>query len=140
MIPRYFPKDEPQNGQGTRHDWEGVVVYLKHAEFKNSTATDAANIFAVCPSARGAWTCSTQFSLDGTFPLIEYVSRHNHGHTCYLSKHSGGQQALAAWESMPKSASDALAKADFGTGKDVPFVDAHFQKILALAIPPANEG
>jgi hypothetical protein len=43
-----MPKDEPSDGLGHRHDWEGVIVWLS-----SSTATTAANIVAVCPSAHG---------------------------------------------------------------------------------------
>ena len=39
-----MPKDEPSDGLGHRHDWEGVIIWLS-----SSTATTRANILALLP-------------------------------------------------------------------------------------------
>lgn len=125
---RYMPKDEPSTGIGHRHDWEGVIVWLS-----SSTATTAANILAVCPSAHGDWDCSTDgYSLSGTGPLIDYESIWPVDHSCGLTSTVGGQQPLIAWESLPAAASSALDTTDFGSAI-VPFNDANFLNNLAAA-------
>jgi hypothetical protein len=126
--PRYMPKDEPSDGLGHRHDWEGVIVWLT-----SSTATTAANIVAVCPSAHGDWDCSTDgYTLSGTAPLIKYESIWPLDHSCGLTTTVGGQQPLIAWESLPTVAQTALDDTDFGSAI-VPFIDAHFDTNLAAA-------
>lgn len=66
----YMPKDSPSDGLGHRHEWEGVIIWLSSA-----TATTAANVVAVCPSAHGGWECSTtDYTLSGTSPLVKYES------------------------------------------------------------------
>ena len=123
-----MPKDEPSTGLGHRHDWEGVIVWLS-----SSTATTAANILAVCPSAHGDWDCSTDgYSLSGTGPLIKYQSIWPLDHSCGLTTTVGGQQPLIAWESLPTVAQTALDDTDFGSAI-VPFIDAHFTTNLAAA-------
>ena len=125
---RYMPKDEPSDGLGHRHDWEGVIVWLS-----SSTATTAANILAVCPSAHGNWDCSTDgYSLSGTSPLIKYQSIWPLDHSCGLTTTIGGQQPLIAWEDLPTVAQTALDDTDFGSAI-VPFIDAHFDTNLANA-------
>lgn len=127
-VPRYMPKDEPANGLGHRHDWEGTIVWLK-----SSTSTAASNIAAVCPSAHGDWDCSTNgYTLSGTSPLIEYFSIFPIDHQCGLTSTVGGTQPLVAWESLPTAARNALSTTDFGSAI-VPFIDAHFTDNLAAA-------
>lgn len=124
----YFPKDEPSDGLGHRHDWEGVIVWLS-----DSTSTTADNVVAVCPSAHGGWDCSTDgFTLDGTAPLIDYYSIWPIDHQCGLTTTVGGTQPLIAWESLPTVAQDALDTTDFGSAI-VPFIDAHFDTNLGDA-------
>ncbi|RFU25515.1 hypothetical protein B7463_g10821, partial [Scytalidium lignicola] len=127
MYSWYFPKDEPSDGLGHRHDWEGVIVWLS-----SSTGTSASNILAVCPSAHGDWDCTTSFSLSGTGPLIKYQSVWPVDHSCGITSTVGGQQPLIAWESLPAVAQTALENTDFGAAI-VPFIDAHFQTNLAAA-------
>jgi len=128
MYSWYMPKDEPSDGLGHRHDWEGVVVWLS-----SSTATAAANILAVCPSAHGKWDCSTDgYTLSGTSPLIKYQSIWPLDHSCGLTTTVGGQQPLIAWEDLPAVAQTALEDTDFGSAI-VPFIDAHFTTNLANA-------
>ncbi|KAJ5281995.1 npp1 domain-containing protein [Penicillium angulare] len=128
MYSWYMPKDEPSDGIGHRHDWEGVIVWLSDS---SSTTTD--NIMAVCPSAHGSWDCSTDgYTVDGTAPLIRYYSTWPIDHCCGLTTTVGGTQPLIAWESLPTAAQDALDTTDFGSAI-VPFIDAHLSTNLADA-------
>lgn len=128
MYSWYMPKDEPSDGLGHRHDWEGVIIWLK-----SSTSIASSNIVAVCPSAHGGWDCSTTgFSLSGTEALIKYQSIWPLDHSCGLTSTVGGKQPLIAWESLPTVAQTALDTTDFGSGI-VPFIDAHFTTNLANA-------
>jgi len=127
-VLRYMPKDEPSDGLGHRHDWEGVIVWLS-----NATATTSSNIEAVCPSAHGGWDCSTDsYSLSGTSPLIKYQSIWPLDHSCGLTSTVGGQEPLIAWESLPIVAQTALDDTDFGSA-NVPFNEDHFETNLAAA-------
>ncbi|KAJ7613706.1 putative necrosis and ethylene inducing peptide 2 precursor [Mycena polygramma] len=124
----YMPKDEPSDGLGHRHDWEGVIVWLS-----SSTSTSASNILAVCPSAHGGWDCSTDgFSLTGTSPLIQYESIWPIDHSMGLTTTVGGTQPLIAWESLPAAAQSALLTTDFGAAI-VPFKDDTLVSNLAAA-------
>lgn len=127
MRNRYFPKDSPSSGLGHRHDWEGVIVWLSSA-----TATTAANVLAVCPSAHGGWDCNTSFSLSGTGPLIKYESIWPVNHATDFTTTKGGQQPLIAWESLTAAARTALENTDFGDAI-VPFKDGTFAGNLAAA-------
>ncbi|KAI9052947.1 hypothetical protein LZ554_003219 [Drepanopeziza brunnea f. sp. 'monogermtubi'] len=128
MYSWYFPKDSPSDGFGHRHDWEGVIVYVKSI---NSTTPE--NVLAVCPSAHGAWYCATTgFTLSGTSPLIIYDSEWPVNHALALTGAEGGKQPLIAWEKLPPAASSALATADFGAAI-VPFKDDTFWKNVHAA-------
>ncbi|RDW59727.1 Npp1-containing protein [Coleophoma cylindrospora] len=128
MYAWYMPKDEPSDGLGHRHDWEGAIVWLA-----DSTSTTADNIVAVCPSAHGGWDCSTSgYSVSGTQPLIDYYSIWPVDHQCGLTSTVGGTQPLIAWESLPTVAQTALATTDFGSAI-VPFIDANFETNLGKA-------
>jgi hypothetical protein len=128
IRPGYMPKDEPSDGLGHRHDWEGAIVWLS-----SSTSTTAGNILAVCPSAHGGWDCSTNgYSLSGTSPLIKYESIWPVDHSMWLTSTVGGMQPLIAWESLPAVAQTALANTDFGSA-NVPFIDSNFNANLAKA-------
>lgn len=127
-VSRYMPKDEPSDGLGHRHDWEGTIVWLT-----SSTSTTADNIVAVCPSAHGGWDCSTSgYTLSGTKPLIKYQSVWPVDHACGLTTTVGGTEPLIAWESLPTVAQTALDTTDFGSAI-VPFIDAHFTTNLGKA-------
>jgi len=123
-----MPKDEPSDGLGHRHDWEGVIIWLT-----SSTATTASNILAVCPSAHGKWDCSTDgYTLSETAALIKYESVWPVDHSCGLTTTVGGSQPLIAWESLPAVAQTALEDTDFGSA-NVPFIDVNFDTNLAAA-------
>lgn len=127
-LPRYMPKDEPLDGVGHRHDWEGAIVWLKSA-----TSTSADNVVAVCPSQHGDWACTTTgFTLSGTRALIEYQSIFPLDHALYTTSTAGGSQPLVAWESLPSAAQSALQTTDFGSA-NVPFKDSTFSNNLAAA-------
>jgi hypothetical protein len=123
-----MPKDEPSDGIGHRHDWEGAIVWLA-----SSASTAVNNILAVCPSAHGGWDCSTNgYSLSGTSPLIKYESIWPVDHSMWLTTTVGGMQPLIAWESLLAVAQTALATTDFGSA-NVPFIDSAFDANLAKA-------
>ncbi|KAH8690875.1 npp1 domain-containing protein [Talaromyces proteolyticus] len=124
----YMPKDEPSDGLGHRHDWEGVIVWLSSV-----TSTDASNVVAVCPSAHGKWDCTTSsYTLSDSHPLIKYESVWPLDHSCGLTTTVGGMQPLIAWESLPSVAQTALDDTDFGAA-NVPFKEDHFASNLAAA-------
>ncbi|KUI55447.1 hypothetical protein VP1G_02778 [Cytospora mali] len=124
----YFPKDEPSDGLGHRHDWEGAIVWLS-----SSTSTSVDNILAVCPSAHGGWECTTDdYTVSGTKPLIKYESIWPVNHAMSTTSTVGGTQPLIAWESLPSVAQDALQTTDFGSAI-VPFKDSTFTENLAKA-------
>ncbi|KAH8785125.1 putative NPP1 domain protein [Diaporthe sp. PMI_573] len=128
MYSWYMPKDSPSDGLGHRHEWEGVVVWLKSA-----TSTAASNVAAVCPSAHGEWNCATSgYTLSGTRPLIEYKSTWPVNHQMGLTTAVGGSQPLIAWESLPTAARNALETTDF-VAATVPFKDSTFTNNLAAA-------
>lgn len=124
----YMPKDQPGDGLGHRHDWEGVIVWLSSA-----TATSAGNVVAVCPSGHGAWDCDTTgFTLSGTSPLVKYESIWPVNHQMFQTTTVGGKQPLVAWESMSTTVRSALENANFGDAI-VPFKDGTFAANLAKA-------
>ncbi|QKX54856.1 uncharacterized protein TRUGW13939_01946 [Talaromyces rugulosus] len=128
MYSWYMPKDEPSDGLGHRHDWEGVIVWLSSA-----SSTDASNVVAVCPSAHGDWDCTTSsYTLSDSHPLIKYESIWPVDHSCGLTTTVGGTQPLIAWESLPTVAQTALDTTDFGSA-NVPFNEDHFTSNLAAA-------
>ncbi|KAF8846996.1 NPP1 domain protein [Acephala macrosclerotiorum] len=128
MYSWYMPKEEPFDGIGHRHDWEGVVILLTTAG-----NPDPSQIQAVCPSANGGWHCSTSYSLYGTSPLIKYESIWPKGYSCSLTTTVGKQQPLIAWGSLPTVAQAALETTDFGSAI-VPLIDPHFKAIIAKCI------
>ncbi|KAH8591767.1 putative necrosis and ethylene inducing peptide 2 [Bisporella sp. PMI_857] len=123
----YWPKDSPSPGLGHRHDWEGVVVWLK-----DGTSTSPDNILAICPSAHGDWKCSKTFFLSGSGPFVAYFSIWPVNHQLGIGVEKGGQQPLVAWESLPEAARNALQNTDFGSAT-VPFKDSTFAANLAKA-------
>jgi len=131
MYSWYMPKDSPSDGLGHRHEWEGVIIWLSSA-----TATTAANILAVCPSAHGKWDCSTTFKTDSNArapgPYIMYMSVWPVNHQMWIGTSKGGQQPLIAWESLTSAARTALENTDFGSAT-VPFKDATFAGNVAAA-------
>lgn len=123
-----MPKDSPSDGLGHRHEWEGVIVWLSSA-----TATTAANVVAVCPSAHGEWDCSTTgFTLSGTSPLIKYESIWPVNHQMWQTTTVGGKQPLVAWESLGSTVQSALETTDF-VDATVPFKESTFAANLAKA-------
>ena len=125
MYAWYWPKDEPSDGLGHRHDWESIVVWL------DSESTDA-TLQGVAASAHGDYATSTSPSLEGDGPLIEYISYWPLDHQLTFTSTVGGQQPLIAWESLPTVAQEALADTDWGDA-NVPFIDANFENNLAEA-------
>ena len=128
MYSWYFPKDNPSQALGHRHDWEGVIVWISDP---SSTSPD--NVVAVCPSGHGGWDCSTdEYSLSGSASLIKYYNVWPVNHQCGLTSTKGGQQPLVAWESLPSVSRAALETTDFGSA-NVPFKNANWQDNLKKA-------
>ncbi|PLB33734.1 NPP1 family protein [Aspergillus candidus] len=129
MYSWYFPKDAASPGSGHRHDWEGTIVWVS-----SPTSTSPENIEAVCPSAHGKWNCATKddFSLDGSNPLIEYVSRWPLNHQMDLTEEVGMLQPLVAWESLEEGIRKPLAETDFGSAH-LPLRDGNFAEDLDSA-------
>ncbi|KAE8354332.1 necrosis inducing protein [Aspergillus coremiiformis] len=128
MYSWYFPKDAPSPGIGHRHDWEGVIVWLR-----DPTQTTPDNILAVCPSGHGRWECSTNgYTLQGTRPLIQYYSIWPMDHLCGLTNRAGGSQPLIAYESLPEPARAALETTDFDRAI-VPFKNDRWGQNVAAA-------
>lgn len=128
MYSWYFPKDNPSQALGHRHDWEGVIVWISDP---SSTSSD--NVVAVCPSGHGEWDCSTdEYTLKGSAPLIRYYNVWPVNHQCGLTDTQGGQQPLVAWESLPSVSRAALETTDFGSG-NVPFKNANWEENLEKA-------
>jgi len=123
MYAWYWPKDEPLDGVGHRHDWESVVVWLDSTQ---------KTLLGVAASAHGDYSTKTNPSLDGSAPLIEYISYFPLDHQLDFTSTVGGQQPLIAWESLPTVAQAALTNTDFGSA-NVPFKDANFLNNLAEA-------
>ncbi|KZV85286.1 NPP1-domain-containing protein [Exidia glandulosa HHB12029] len=125
MYAWYFPKDEPSDGLGHRHDWEGIVVWL-------SNATTSATLLGVAASAHGDFDTTTSPNLSGTRPLIRYFSIFPVNHQLGFTSTVGGEQPLIAYESLTDAARNALETTDFGSAI-VPFKNATFTDNLAKA-------
>ncbi|KAF7186565.1 NLP effector protein 1, partial [Pseudocercospora fuligena] len=131
MYSWYFPKDEPSwleslVGVGHRYDWEDVVVWL-------SDATEDATLLGVAASYHGDYVTSTDPSLSGDHPLIQYYTAYAIlDHSMGFASTVGGTQPLIAWDELPSAAQTALADKDWGDA-NVPFIDANFETNLAEA-------
>jgi len=124
-----MPKDEPSDGLGHRHDWEGAIVWVDDATIASPT------IVALSASAHGGWDTETSgFDLSGTRPLIRYFSIWPVNHQMGFTSTQGGEQPLIAWESLTDAARTALQNTDFGSA-NVPFKDPNFMNNLASASP-----
>ncbi|KAF2454625.1 necrosis inducing protein-domain-containing protein [Lineolata rhizophorae] len=126
MYAWYFPKDEPSDGLGHRHDWESVVVWIDDPD-----APEPA-ILGVAASAHGDYSTTTSPNLSGTRPLIRYFNTWPLDHQLGFTSTQGGEQPLIAWQSMTDAARSALENTDFGSA-NVPFKDANFENNLAEA-------
>ncbi|RDX44227.1 NPP1-domain-containing protein [Lentinus brumalis] len=126
MYAWYMPKDEPSDGIGHRHDWEGIVVWLDDP----NKAEPA--ILGVAASAHGDFSTTTSPNLDGTSPLIRYFSVWPVDHQLGFTSDVGGTQPLIAYESLTDAARNALETTDFGSA-NVPFKEANFQNNLVKA-------
>lgn len=125
MYAWYWPKDEPIDGVGHRHDWESSVVWLTS---ESLTAT----VIGTAASAHGGFSTSTSPSFSGTYPLFEYVSFFPLDHQLDFTSTVGGMQPLIAYESLPAVALTALETTDFGAA-NVPFIDINFMTNLGEA-------
>ncbi|KAF2136314.1 uncharacterized protein K452DRAFT_237706 [Aplosporella prunicola CBS 121167] len=125
MYSWYMPKDEPSNGIGHRHDWEGAVVWL-------SSADATGELLGIAASGHGGFQTSTSPTLDGSRPLIRYYSNWPLDHQLGFTDEKGGEQPLVAWESLPEAARTALENTDFDKA-NVPFKDANFEANLEKA-------
>ncbi|RPD57426.1 NPP1-domain-containing protein [Lentinus tigrinus ALCF2SS1-7] len=126
MYAWYMPKDEPSDGLGHRHDWEGIVVWIDDPNKAEPT------LLGVAASAHGGFSTTTSPNLDGTSPLIQYFSIFPVDHQLGFTSAVGGTQPLIAYESLTDAARTALETTDFGSA-NVPFKDANFQNNLVKA-------
>ncbi|QDS75795.1 hypothetical protein FKW77_000112 [Venturia effusa] len=116
MYAWYMPKDEPSDGLGHRHEWEGVIPFVP-----------------LLMAWIGGWDCSTtEFTLSGTSPLIKYESVWPINHQMWQTTTVGGMQPMVAWESLTAVVQNALETTDFGDAT-VPFKDSTFATNLAAA-------
>ena len=122
----FLMQDEPISGIGHRHDWEGIVVWID-----DPTKTDP-TLLGVAASAHGDFATTTSPNLDGTSPLIEYVSFFPLDHQLTFTSTVGGEQPLIAYESLTDAAREALETTDFGDAI-VPFKNATFESNLEKA-------
>lgn len=67
MYAWYWPKDEPSDGLGHRHDWESSVVWL-------SAESTEATIVGAAASAHGGFQTTTVPDLSGEGLLVQYYS------------------------------------------------------------------
>lgn len=67
MYAWYWPKDEPSDGIGHRHDWESAVVWL-------SAQSTSASLVGAAASAHGDFGTTTSPKLSGNGLLIAYQS------------------------------------------------------------------
>ncbi|PIL33810.1 hypothetical protein GSI_04435 [Ganoderma sinense ZZ0214-1] len=126
MYSWYMPKDEPISGIGHRHDWECIVVWI------DDPNKDEPTLLGVAASAHGDFATETSPAVDGTSPLIEYVSFFPLDHQLTFTSTEGGEQPLIAYESLTDAARDALETTDFGSAI-VPFKNATFEGNLVKA-------
>ena len=119
-------QDEPSDGLGHRHDWEGIVVWI------DDPSKDEPTILGAAASAHGGFSTTTSPPLDGTSPLIQYYSIWPVDHQTGFTDTVGGQQPLIAWESLTDAARTALQDTDFGSA-NVPFKDGNFESNLEKA-------
>ena len=124
--PLHWPQDEPISGIGHRHDWEGIVVWI------DDPNKDEPTLLGVAASAHGGFATETSPAVDGTSPLIEYVSFFPLDHQLTFTSTEGGEQPLIAYESLTDAARNALETTDFGSA-NVPFKNANFESNLAKA-------
>ncbi|KAJ8579077.1 hypothetical protein ON010_g123 [Phytophthora cinnamomi] len=112
MYAWYFPKDEPTNVDGHRHDWEHVVVWIDNPDVENP------KILAMTPSAHSGYSKYAPPPADmvtGTSCMVEYTSS-----WIFIDHHlegtstAGEFQDLIMWSDLTDAARYALNTNDFG--------------------------
>ncbi|MBO0661285.1 NPP1 family protein [Jiella sp. MQZ9-1] len=126
----YFPKDEPSQGIGHRHDWEEIVVWIDNPKVANP------RIFGVAHSQHGgygkeSYAALVQYGfLAGTHPKIAYKSIWPTDHRLDSTSKQGGQQPLIDWGALTPAARNALNTTNFGAASPK-FTDRTFGSTLA---------
>ncbi|RLN61230.1 hypothetical protein BBP00_00005514 [Phytophthora kernoviae] len=135
MYSWYFPKDEPQDFTGHRHDWEHVVVWIDNPQNVNP------RILAMTPSAHSGYSTYAPPDadmVDGTSVKVEYTSS-----WLFIDHHlegtstAGEMQDLIMWSDMTDAARNSLNTVSFGKA-NVPMNDGNFQSKLGKAYPWAT--
>uniref|UniRef100_H3GAW4 Necrosis inducing-like protein NPP1 type n=1 Tax=Phytophthora ramorum TaxID=164328 RepID=H3GAW4_PHYRM len=135
MYSWYFPKDEPQDFTGHRHDWEHVVVWIDNPQNTNP------KILAMTPSAHSGYSTYAPPDadmVDGTSCKVEYTSS-----WLFIDHHlegtstAGETQDLIMWGDMTDAARYALNTTNFGKA-NTPMNDGNFLPKLGKAYPWAT--
>ncbi|EGZ20226.1 necrosis inducing-like protein NPP1 type [Phytophthora sojae] len=132
MYAWYFPKDEPTDFDGHRHDWEHVIVRINNPVLENPT------ILAMTPSAHSGYSTYAPPPADmvsGTSCKVEYTSS-----WIFIDHHlegtstAGETQDLIMWSDLTDAARYALSTTNFGKA-DTPMNNGTFNWKLSKAWP-----
>ncbi|KAG2520778.1 hypothetical protein JM16_006583, partial [Phytophthora kernoviae] len=130
MYAWYFPKDSERSGDGHRHDWENIVVWI------DNPALDDATILAISTSSTNGYMKYTALEgyVAGNAALVTYDNLDSDDHTLSLGKDGGELQELIMWTQLPEAARIALNETSFDPAV-VPMKDDTFMANLEKAWP-----
>ncbi|KAG7389100.1 hypothetical protein PHYBOEH_007577 [Phytophthora boehmeriae] len=131
MYAWYFPKDSSGSGEGHRHDWENIVVWID-----NPALDGDATILAISTSNTDGYRKYTALDelVAGNAALVLYDTFDSDDHTLSLNKHGGDLQELILWSQLPDVARKALNETSFDPAV-VPMKDETFMANLEKAWP-----
>lgn len=140
MYAWYFPKDSSWFGQGHRHDWESVVLFLKDGGCDSINARHIGQVHAVAYSQHGSYekiyapsaSDFTATNLKALYKKVQYAGFGNH--SMNRTSEGGGYQPLVAWTHLSQEARNALNTVDFGAA-NCPINDSNFEPNVAKARP-----
>ncbi|GMF36656.1 unnamed protein product [Phytophthora lilii] len=131
MYSWYFPKDQPQDFTGHRHDWEHVIVWIDNPK------NESPKILAMTPSAHVGYSTYAPppvDMVDGTSCKVDTSSWLFIDHHLEGTSTAGQTQDLIMWDDMTDVARNALNTTDFGRA-NVPMNDYNFHPKLEKAYP-----
>ncbi|KAG7383337.1 hypothetical protein PHYBOEH_009957 [Phytophthora boehmeriae] len=139
MYSWYFPKDVPKGwfkGDGRRHDWVNVVVWIDNPALERPTVIGASpstggDSYARLKPPEKVY-CVNGMTCEFTYGRDPYNGYHTIG-TNWLG--GGLSQDLIMWEQLTDAARATLNVTDFGAPIVVPFIDANFKANLEKAWP-----